>query len=157
MGKYLLRENGDILHAGGKSPALVFPSRRNSLQLFKQRHTPLFTVHSPARSHPMARKSAVQAAEDQIKDQAFSELQALIEESDKLLKSSASLVGEEAETLRGQIALKLQQALDSVSSVRDRTKPAVDATENYIGGHPWQTVAISAGFGLVVGLLLGRR
>ena len=105
----------------------------------------------------MARKSAVQAAEDQIKDQAFSELQALIQESDKLLKSSASLVGEEAETLRGQIALKLQQALDSVSSVRDRTQPAVEATESYIGGHPWQTVAISAGFGLVVGLLLGRR
>ena len=105
----------------------------------------------------MARKTASQAAEEQIKDQAFSELQALIEESDKLLKSSASLVGEEAETLRAQIALKLQQALDSVSSVRDRTKPAVEATENYIGGHPWQTVAISAGFGLVVGLLLGRR
>ncbi|MBA4287794.1 MULTISPECIES: YqjD family protein [Pseudomonas] len=105
----------------------------------------------------MARKSAVQAAQDQIKDQAFSDLQALIEESEKLLKSSASMVGEEAETLRGQISVKLQQALDSVSSVRDRTKPAVEATESYIGGHPWQTVAISAGFGLVVGLLLGRR
>jgi ElaB/YqjD/DUF883 family membrane-anchored ribosome-binding protein len=105
----------------------------------------------------MARKTAAQVAEDQIKDQAFSELQALIEESEKLLKSSASLVGEEAETLRGQIALKLKQASDSVASVRDRAKPAVDATETYIGGHPWQTVAISAGFGLVVGLLLGRR
>ena len=105
----------------------------------------------------MARKTASQAAEEQIKDQAFSELQALIEESDKLLKSSASLVGEESETLRAQIAQKLQLALDSVSSVRDRTKPAVEATENYIGGHPWQTVAVSAGFGLVVGLLLGRR
>ncbi|MGE8064721.1 DUF883 family protein [Pseudomonas sp. NPDC089569] len=105
----------------------------------------------------MARKSAAQSAEDQIKDQAFSDLQALIEESEKLLKSSASLVGEEAETLRGQIALKLQQARDSVNSVRDRTKPAVEATETYIGGHPWQTVAVSAGFGLVVGLLLGRR
>ncbi|MBP5952534.1 DUF883 family protein [Pseudomonas sp. P42] len=105
----------------------------------------------------MARKSAVQAAQDQIKDQAFSDLQALIEESEKLLKSSASMVGEEAETLRGQISVKLQQALDSVTSVRDRTKPAVEATESYIGGHPWQTVAISAGFGLVVGLLLGRR
>ncbi|WP_085727073.1 YqjD family protein [Pseudomonas sp. R37(2017)] len=88
---------------------------------------------------------------------AFSELQALIEESEKLLKNSASLVGEEAETLRGQIALKLQQAGDSVSRARDRTLPAVEATETYIGGHPWQTVAISAGFGLVVGLLLGRR
>lgn len=108
----------------------------------------------------MARKTAAQAAqavEDQIKDQAFSELTALIEESDKLLKSSAALVGEEGETLREQVAIKLKQALDSVSNVRERSKPVVDATETYIGGHPWQTVAISAGFGLVVGLLLGRR
>ncbi|MFL7964898.1 Membrane-anchored ribosome-binding protein, inhibits growth in stationary phase, ElaB/YqjD/DUF883 family [Pseudomonas sp. NFIX10] len=105
----------------------------------------------------MARKGTVQANGEQIKDQAFSELTALIEESEKLLKSSASLVGEEAENLRDQIAQKLQQARDSVTSARERTRPIVDATEVYIGGHPWQTVAISAGFGLVVGLLLGRR
>ena len=105
----------------------------------------------------MARKTAAQTAADQIKDQAFSDLQALIEESDKLLKESAALVGEEAETLRAQLSLKLKQAAESVSSVRERTKPVVEATEIYIGGHPWQTVAISAGFGLVVGLLLGRR
>ena len=105
----------------------------------------------------MARKSTLKADAEQIKDQAFSELQALIEESDKLLKDSASLVGEEGETLRAQVGLKLKQALDSVSNVRERSKPVVDATENYIGGHPWQTVAISAGVGLVVGLLLGRR
>ncbi|ROL78099.1 hypothetical protein BK636_25285 [Pseudomonas chlororaphis] len=105
----------------------------------------------------MARKTAAQAADEQIKDQEFSELQALIEESEKLLKSSATLVGEEGENLRQQVGLKLKQALDSVSSVRERSKPVVDATEQYIGGHPWQTVAISAGVGLVVGLLLGRR
>lgn len=105
----------------------------------------------------MARKSAIQAAGDQIKDQAFSELQALIEETEKLLKNSASLLGEEGESLRDQIGARLKQALDSVSNVRESTKPAVEATESYMGGHPWQTVAISAGFGLVVGLLLGRR
>lgn len=105
----------------------------------------------------MARKTTAQIAADQIKDQAFSELQALIEESDKLLKDSSALVGEEAETLRAQVSLKLRQAMDSVANVRDRTKPVVEATETYIGVHPWQTVAVSAGFGLVVGLLLGRR
>ncbi|MGV8861772.1 MAG: DUF883 family protein [Pseudomonas sp.] len=105
----------------------------------------------------MARKTAVQNAAEQIKDQAFSELQALIEESDKLLKDSATLVGDDAETLRAQLSLKLKQALNAVSNVRERTKPVVDATEHYIGGHPWQTVALSAGLGLVVGLLLGRR
>ncbi|CAN1601357.1 DUF883 family protein [Pseudomonas mediterranea] len=105
----------------------------------------------------MARRPTAQANGEQIKDQVFSELKALIEESEKLLKSSESLVGEDAENLRGQISQKLQQALDSVSSARERTRPMVDATELYIGGHPWQTVAVSAGFGLVVGLLLGRR
>ena len=105
----------------------------------------------------MARKNAAQMADEQIKDQAFSELRALIEESEKLLKSSASLVGEEGESLREQVALKLNQALNAVSSVRERSKPVVDATQIYIGGHPWQTVAISAGFGLVLGLLVGRR
>lgn len=105
----------------------------------------------------MARKTAAQNAAEQIQDQAFSELAALIEESDKLLKNSASLVGEEAETVREQLSLKLKQAVESLGSVRDKTKPAVEATETYIGGHPWQTVAISAGFGLVVGMLLGRR
>ncbi|WNW10511.1 DUF883 family protein [Pseudomonas sp. DTU_2021_1001937_2_SI_NGA_ILE_001] len=105
----------------------------------------------------MARKTNAQNTADQIKDQAFSELQALIEESEKLLKDSASLVGEDAETLKAQLGQKLTQALDAVTSVRERTRPVVEATETYIGGHPWQTVAVSAGFGLVVGLLLGRR
>ena len=105
----------------------------------------------------MARKSTHSLDTDQIKDQAFSELQALIEESEKLLNDSASLVGEDAETLRAQLQLKLRQASHAVGSVRDKAKPVVEATETYIGGHPWQTVAISAGVGLVVGLLLGRR
>ncbi|MNF26672.1 hypothetical protein D3C76_543870 [compost metagenome] len=105
----------------------------------------------------MARKTVAQTLNDQIKDQAFSELQTLIEDSEKLLKDSASLVGEEGETLREQVAIKLKQAREAMNGVRARTQPVVEATQDYIGGHPWQTVAISAGFGLVVGLLLGRR
>ena len=105
----------------------------------------------------MARKTTKYSDSEQIKDQAFSELQALIEESEKLLNDSAALVGEEAETLRAQLQLKLKQAGHAVGNVRDKARPVVDATESYIGGHPWQTVAISAGFGLGIGLLLGRR
>ncbi len=65
----------------------------------------------------MARKTAAQTTAEQIKDQAFSELQALIEESDKLLKDSAALVGEDAETLRAQLGLKLKQASESVATL----------------------------------------
>ncbi|WP_119689071.1 DUF883 family protein [Pseudomonas putida] len=105
----------------------------------------------------MARKSAIAANSEQIKDQVFSELQALIEESEKLLNDSASLVGEEADTLRAQVSQKLRQAREAAGQVRAKAQPVVDATQDYIGGHPWQTVAVSAGFGLVIGLLLCRR
>ncbi|AIZ32448.1 YqjD family protein [Pseudomonas sp. K1(2024)] len=105
----------------------------------------------------MARKSNATSETEQIKDQVFSELQALIEESEKLLDSSASLVGEEADTLRAQLGLKLRQARQATSRLGQKAQPVVEATEELIGIHPWQTVAISAGIGLVVGLLLGRR
>jgi ElaB/YqjD/DUF883 family membrane-anchored ribosome-binding protein len=137
-----------ILHRSDASPE----SRRNFPD------APASIVHPPIDEDEfMARKNAAQAASDQIKDQVFSELQALIEESEKLLNDSAALVGEEAETLRAQVSLKLRQARQAASNVRDKAQPVVDATQDYIGGHPWQTVAVSAGFGLVVGLLLGRR
>jgi len=105
----------------------------------------------------MARKPLPHTDADQIKDQVFSELQALIEESEKLLSQSVTLVGEEAETLRAQVGQKLRQARQAAGQLRAKAQPMVHATEDYIGGHPWQTVAISAGLGLVVGLLLGRR
>ena len=41
----------------------------------------------------MARKIAAHSDNEQIKDQVFSELQALIEESERLLQDSAALVG----------------------------------------------------------------
>lgn len=105
----------------------------------------------------MARKSSATSAGDQIKDQAFSELAALIEESEKLLKDSAALVGDEAETLREQVSEKLRKARESVDGVRTKAQPVLEATQDYIGGHPLQTVAIAAGLGLVIGLVLGKR
>ncbi|MNE82526.1 hypothetical protein D3C80_1792550 [compost metagenome] len=66
-------------------------------------------------------------------------------------------MGDEAESLRAQVSLKLRQARHAANKVRSKAQPVVEATQDYIGGHPWQTVAISAGLGLVVGLLLGRR
>lgn len=83
----------------------------------------------------MARKNATLADSDQIKDQVFSELQSLIEESEKLLNDSAALVGEEAETLRAQVSLKLKQARQAAGTMRDKAQPVVDATQDYIGGH----------------------
>ncbi|PAV93425.1 hypothetical protein WR25_24837 [Diploscapter pachys] len=56
--------------------------------------------------------------------------------------------------MRAQLGLKLRQARDATSRLGQKAQPVVEATQEYIGGHPWQTVAVSAGFGLV--FLVGR-
>jgi len=38
-----------------------------------------------------------------------------------------------------------------------RTKDAARATDAYIHENPWQTIGVTAGVGLVVGSLTGRR
>jgi ElaB/YqjD/DUF883 family membrane-anchored ribosome-binding protein len=104
----------------------------------------------------MARRTAT-PTDEQIKDQAFSELQALIEESERLLSDAASLVGDDNEGLREQINQKLKQVRTAISAVGTRAQPIVEATQTYIGGHPWQTVVLCTGLGVVVGWLIGRK
>jgi ElaB/YqjD/DUF883 family membrane-anchored ribosome-binding protein len=47
--------------------------------------------------------------------------------------------------------LKLQE------SATEKAKAAGRAADDYVHDHPWKSVGIAAGIGLVVGLLIGRR
>lgn len=105
----------------------------------------------------MPRKPAVNAAKDEL----LAEFQALVSDTEKLLQSSADLAGAEAEQMRDQIHSSLKRAREAIystkDSLRDQSKAAVDATEDYVGDHPWQAVGIAAGVGFLLGLLVSRR
>ena len=73
-----------ILHPGTASPE----SRRN----FPDVAASIVHITPIDEDEFMARKNATLADSDQIKDQVFSELQSLIEESEKLLNDSAAPV-----------------------------------------------------------------
>ncbi len=40
--------------------------------------------------------------------------------------------------------------------IRDRGKEVAAKTDDYVHENPWRAVAISAGLGLLVGLVIGR-
>jgi ElaB/YqjD/DUF883 family membrane-anchored ribosome-binding protein len=41
--------------------------------------------------------------------------------------------------------------------VVDKGKQAARVTDEYVHDHPWRAVAVAAGIGLIIGLLIGRR
>ncbi|MGE8498987.1 MAG: DUF883 family protein [Pseudomonas sp.] len=108
----------------------------------------------------MARKTPSPSTSAE-QEELLNEFQALVRDTEKLLQHSASLAGEQAEELREQIRGSLSRARttlhDAEDTLRVKGKEAVQATEEYVQTHPWQTLGIAAAVGMLFGMLITRR
>jgi len=95
------------------------------------------------------------------KDKLIHDLQAVIKDTEELLRMTADHVGESADALRARVSDRLKQAMNELhhlqSAAVDQAKAAGQATEDFVKVNPWKSVGIAAGVGLLVGLLIGRR
>ena len=98
-------------------------------------------------------------------DELVTEFNAVVADTEQLLKSISAAGGERAATLRASVEQNLRAAKDRLAqlekAVETRAVNAAKATDQYVRGHPWQSLAIAAGvfaiIGVVVGLLLNRK
>ena len=86
------------------------------------------------------------------------DIRILVSDVEELLKATASQTGERVVAARA----RLQSALiDAKETVAMNTRQAAQATDRYVHENPWKSVGItasvSAGIGLLAGLLIGRR
>lgn len=97
----------------------------------------------------------------QEKDKLLTELQALIQDAEKLLHHSADMAGDQVGELREQIRSRLDRARDNLyateSTLRGCCKEQIQATEHYVQEHPLQSLGLCAGIGFLLGLLVARR
>lgn len=95
------------------------------------------------------------------KEKLMNDLRVVVTDAEELLKLSAGAVGESASGLRERLQERLLDAKHSLlalqASATEKAKAAGHAADDYVHEHPWQSVAVGAGIGLVVGLLIGRR
>ena len=95
------------------------------------------------------------------KSELMGDLNAVIQDTEDLLKLSANQAGEGAMALRERARLRLDKAKDSLQDLQhwsiDKAKAAGHKTDEYVHDHPWQSVGIAAGIGLLLGMLISRR
>lgn len=95
------------------------------------------------------------------KERLMSDLRVVIADAEELLRTTADQTGQEAMALRSRITDRLQQAKADMASLQRaavaRVQAAGHAAEQYVHDNPWRAIGVAAGFGLVVGLLIGRR
>jgi ElaB/YqjD/DUF883 family membrane-anchored ribosome-binding protein len=91
----------------------------------------------------------------------MSDLKAVLADAEDLLKQAADSTGDRATELREkaiqQLKLAREKASDAQVIVVEKGRKAARATDDYVHDHPWTSVGIAAGLGLLLGLLINRR
>jgi ElaB/YqjD/DUF883 family membrane-anchored ribosome-binding protein len=89
-------------------------------------------------------------------DTFLADLRTLVTEAEKLLDGSET-GSENAHTLRERFEAAQERFTDLYAGAKKRVIAGGKATDQAIRENPYQSLAIAAGVGLIVGVLLGRR
>ena len=95
------------------------------------------------------------------RDKLMQDVKIVISDAEELLRATASQAGEKVSAAREKVQDSLHRAkvklAEAEDIVVDKSKQAARVTDEYVHDHPWRAVAVAAGIGLIIGLLIGRR
>jgi ElaB/YqjD/DUF883 family membrane-anchored ribosome-binding protein len=96
-----------------------------------------------------------------MQEQLVSDIKTVISEAEDLLGATADQAGEKIASLRVRINARLSDAkvrlVEAEELLRQKSRAAAQATDDYVHESPWTAIGIAAGAGLLVGVLIGRR
>lgn len=89
------------------------------------------------------------------------DLRSLLRDAQDLFHEATSATGMKAEDLRTRGVDLLDTALVKAQDIQavalDTSKEVVDSADSYVKENPWRAVAISAGVGIMLGMMIGGR
>ena len=86
-----------------------------------------------------------------------SDLKAVVRDAEELMKATAGQAGEKVTEMRTRLAAALESAKATCHRLEERTVAAAKATDRTIRDHPYESIGIAFGVGLLVGVLVTRK
>lgn len=97
------------------------------------------------------------ASTDKLKQ----DLLAVVVDAEELLKATAAQTGERIEKVRvraeGSLRAARLRLAETGAAAGERARVAAHDVDDQVHKHPWASVGIAAGIGMLLGLLIGRR
>jgi ElaB/YqjD/DUF883 family membrane-anchored ribosome-binding protein len=101
---------------------------------------------------------AMNLAPDEVtKEKLVSDLKVVARDAEELIKATAGDLGEKTKVARARLSEALEKAKTSYHRLQEKAAEKAKATDKVIRDHPYQSIGIAFGVGLVVGLLCRRR
>ncbi len=86
----------------------------------------------------------------------MSDLKAVARDAEELLKATAGQAGEKLSAVRSRLTTALESAKGTCDNLQEKTA-AAKATDQCIRNHPYETIGVAFGLGLLAGVLISRR
>lgn len=95
------------------------------------------------------------------KNQLIHDLRAVVHDAQALAQSKSRECNANSDELKSTLSEKLNRAMNQLHHMEfhssEKIRDAAQKTEAYVQSHPMRTLGISAGIGLLLGLLIKRR
>ena len=85
------------------------------------------------------------------------ELKEVVEDGEELLRTGASELSEKGLAARAKLAAALDTARETGRKLQEKTIAGARATDRVIREHPYQSLGVAFGVGLLIGVLINRR
>lgn len=85
------------------------------------------------------------------------DLKAVVRDGEELLRAGAQDLSERGMAARERLAAALEVAKQTRQKLQDRAVVGAQATDKLIREHPYQSVGLAFGIGMLLGVLVNRR
>lgn len=85
------------------------------------------------------------------------DLRQVVHDGEEVLRAGAGEMGEKGAAARAKLAAALESAKETGRKLQEKTIVGAKATDKVIREHPYQSIGIAFGVGLLIGVLVNRK
>jgi ElaB/YqjD/DUF883 family membrane-anchored ribosome-binding protein len=94
---------------------------------------------------------------EQSAEKLLQDLKAVVHDGEELIKAGAADLSERGVAARERLAAALKAARETGRKLEERAVAGAKATDQAIREHPYQSIAIAFGVGILIGVLIKRK
>ena len=85
------------------------------------------------------------------------DLKAAVTDAEELMKATGGEAGSKAHEIRARLAAAVESAKAACQRLEEKTVAAAKATDRVIRDHPYESLGVAFGLGLLIGVLVSRN
>jgi ElaB/YqjD/DUF883 family membrane-anchored ribosome-binding protein len=90
-------------------------------------------------------------------DRLVSDIKTVVNDAEGVLKELAEQTGDKAAAVRARLNVAVQNARQTCDRLQEKAKEGIETADETIREHPYQSIGVALGVGLLLGFLIGRK